>query len=356
MKIGIYSDVHCSYTSSILPLHDENSKYTKRLKMIIDSYKWMYEEFSKHNVELILNGGDTFDSHTIRSEELTAITEAYSYSKGIPEYHILGNHDTLDTSRNFYSTSIFDSMPFVTIVSQPMKLNDQISLLPYMKAEDIDSSMLETISNKILLSHIDIYGSHLRPDYIMSSGVSPELLSIYFDNVLNGHLHTYELLKRTSNNGYIMNVGNLTSISFSDNNSYIPGIMIFDTDTYQYERIENPYAILFRKFKCNNMKELSDSLNNLEENHEYCIRVTVPFILKDSVTEFIENNKKIIAYRLTVDIGTTKSELPIRLSTMDNTSIVDDFEKFIDSNQNILKYPKNLYDKIIEEVDNRYVL
>ena len=41
-KIGIYSDVHISHNSSIMPtfLGEYDNKYTTRLKMCIDSMKW----------------------------------------------------------------------------------------------------------------------------------------------------------------------------------------------------------------------------------------------------------------------------------------------------------------------------
>ena len=46
MKIGIYSDVHISRTSSIMPLYlNENSKYTLRLQNCINSMNEMYQTF-----------------------------------------------------------------------------------------------------------------------------------------------------------------------------------------------------------------------------------------------------------------------------------------------------------------------
>ena len=73
MKIGIYSDVHISRTSSILPLYlNDQSKYTLRLENCINSMNDMYQTFEDRNVDVIINCGDTFNSHTISADEMSA--------------------------------------------------------------------------------------------------------------------------------------------------------------------------------------------------------------------------------------------------------------------------------------------
>ena len=136
MKIGIYSDLHISRNSSIMPLHKEDSKYSTRLQMILDTGKWMYEEFEKQGVELIVNCGDTVDSSVLKADEISALQEFYSYSKGVEEYHIVGNHELSD--KNFYSTSILNQLKFVTIVDRikSFYIGDVgIAFIPYVKPD-----------------------------------------------------------------------------------------------------------------------------------------------------------------------------------------------------------------------------
>ena len=76
-RILIYSDLHCSYTSSILPLYSKNTNgFTTRLQMIIDTGKWISDIAEKEPVDLIVNGGDTFDSILVKAEELSAVQKA----------------------------------------------------------------------------------------------------------------------------------------------------------------------------------------------------------------------------------------------------------------------------------------
>ena len=114
MRVGIYTDIHCSYTSSILPLHIDNSCYTARLKMVVDTFKWMYELFEHNNVDYIVNCGDLFDSYRLRAEEISAMAESLSYNSGIPEYHIIGNHEVMDVRRNFYATALLNNYNYIS--------------------------------------------------------------------------------------------------------------------------------------------------------------------------------------------------------------------------------------------------
>lgn len=353
MNIGIYSDVHVSYTSSIMPLSCPGSKYTRRLQMIIDSFKYMYDVFEKNNVELIFNNGDLFDSHTIRSEELTAVAEAYSYSKGVKEYHIIGNHDTLDNSRNFYSTSILDSSGFISVINEPTVLEDGISLLPYMKPEFVTIDLLNSLSSKsnILMSHIDILGSHLRPDYTMDSGVDPELLANYFDVVFNGHLHTHEVINTSRSR--VMNLGSFSSNSFSDSNSYRPGFWIYNTETKIGKRYENPNAILFRKYSVSSIESLIELLNKrVRRNAKYIMRITVPYSLRSDARDVIQSYENIVAFKIVADIKSSminpNSDISKRINS--ENDITEEFLKFLDDNPNLMKYPRKYYDEYIKKI------
>ena len=93
MKIGIYSDVHISRTSSIMPLYlNENSKYTLRLQNCINSMNEMYQTFENKNVDLIINCGDTFNSHTISVDEISSYLDI-NHKSFCKELVIVGNHD-----------------------------------------------------------------------------------------------------------------------------------------------------------------------------------------------------------------------------------------------------------------------
>jgi DNA repair exonuclease SbcCD nuclease subunit len=355
MKIGGISDPHISYTSSITPLYCEGGKYTMRLQSIIDSFHWMYDLFDTLKVDLIVDTGDLVDRNILRSEELTALSEAFSYSKDTPEIYVTGNHDMLDNDHNFYASSILRNMSFVTVYNEPCKIDNNISVLPHMKPEDITPDILKSIRNKILFSHIDIKGSHLRSDYIMDTGVQPELLAENFNYTFNGHLHTAEDINTSKN--CVKNVGSMMSISFSDSNSYIPSVYTFDTETHEFKRYDNPHAILFRKINVPTLSTLMTKLSDLSKTkipHKYILRVTVPYSLREEAKHVIDKYNNVVAYRVVADIRSsvvaTQEDTTVNKIVSDK-GVDQDFVDFIESNRDILKYPIDKYKKILSCID-----
>lgn len=349
MKIGLYTDIHASYNSSILPLFYKDNIYTTRLNMIINTFKWMYKIFDENEVDIICNCGDLFDSHTLRSEEIKAVSEAFSYSKGIREIHIPGNHEILDDNLNFYSNALLRNFNFITLVDKP-SIIDGISVLPYMKSDNVTTDILKSIKGNILISHLDIEGSHLRPDYIMDSGINPELLAEYFKIVFNGHIHTPEIIKTSKN--IVMNIGSTTSMSFNDSNEYIPSICIYDTSTEKLTRINNPYAILFRRLSVNSIASFIKKYESYDNKYTYSFRVTCPYNIRNNIKEIIESKPNIIASRVISSINNISIENHETIkSSLSKIDILNEFNNYIKSDNVNLKAPINNYNKIISELN-----
>lgn len=361
MKIGIITDIHASFTSSIMPIHKEGSIYTTRLQMVIDSIKWSQNLFKEKGVDLVVNIGDLFDNHIVRAEELTAVSEAY-YSTDIDEIYVLGNHETLDVNRKFHSSSILENFDHVTVVSHPSVINYKgynLSILPYMSPDMIKPDVLNNIKGNILFSHIDIRGSHLRPDYTAEFGVEPEMLSMYFNHVFNGHIHTAERI--LPEKGYdIRNVGSLTSTSFSDSNEYVPSAHIYDTDTNEFVSYQNPYAILFRRFSANSIKEVIDKLERYNNQFKYILRVTVPYDIREETSKIVESKSNVITSRIISDISKENKdfknlEITESINSVKSDNIKVEFLNFLkydyeEVNQEILKYPYEQYLEVISGV------
>lgn len=343
MKIGIFADMHISTTSSILPLTSSDSKWTRRLKMMKDTYDWMMDIFKEKKVDVIVNLGDFFDSHTLTSEELSLYSEFKPID--IPVFSLVGNHEVLN--KMYYSCSILDN-----VIDEPKLLDIhgcKLAFLPYMKSEDVTSELLSKISsdNCILFSHIDIKGSMLRPDYIMSSGVEPELLSWYFGTVFNGHLHTYEKMLVSDCNIY--NIGSVTSKSFSDSNDYIPHISIYDTESKSLEFFDNHNAVLFRKISGNSLYDIITALDKLDSSYEYAIRATVPYSIVKDVNEELRKQDKVSSFRVIGKISNNSDV--INNSVNSSVDIADMGEEFINflEDRTDRKYSMKDYESIIKE-------
>ena len=281
--------------------------------MVIDSIKWSQNLFQSKNVDFVVNLGDLFDNNVVRSEELTAISEAYS-TQSIKEFYLLGNHETLDLGRNFYSTSMLESDK-LKIINEPCKININdltISFIPYMPYDNINHEMLKKIQSDIVFTHLDIRGSRLRQDYQAEFGVEPDLLAMYFNHVFNGHIHTAERI--LPDKGYdIRNVGSLTSISFADSNNYIPSAHIYDTETKEFISYQNPYSILFRRIKVNSIKELYSKLENFNNQFTYIIRATVPYDIREECSDILNNVKNVLTSRVVSDISSNNKNYSLKI-------------------------------------------
>jgi predicted phosphodiesterase len=288
--------------------------------MIIDTAKWMYKEFESHKVDFIVNCGDTVDSSVLKADELSALKEFYSYSRGVQEWHIVGNHELSD--KNFYATKILDQLDFISVVSSATRLIDNncpsIAFIPYVKPEywkknGID--ILRSIEADICFSHIDINGSKLRGTYIIEDGIDPEILAQHFKVVINGHLHTAEKIETSQNAVY--NIGSVSSNSFVDSNEYIPSICILDTDTMQIQRINNPHSILFRTYHCNDTKDIMTKISSLNQSYRYILHIKCPYGIRDDIKNIISEHKNIIASRVTVDVSTGNSDIKNTINVSD---------------------------------------
>lgn len=282
MIIGIYTDAHFAVASSILN-GTAGYKYSARLDMLVDSFKWMYETFESENVELIFNGGDLIDSDFIKARESSAIAEALSYGGKIPEYHIVGNHEKEDKASRYTSLSLLDKNRKITVISEPTKIDDTFSVIPYTR--DLDYIDLEPLANKVLISHIDYEGMNVGK-ITLTNGLNMQYACNYFDLILNGHIHAPALY-----NEKIMNIGAMVGHGFDDNYGVCyPSIMILDTDTLKTRRIINPYSALFLKSKCSSVADLMKYLKSLSSlPNPKCLKIEVPYSIRDEVRDYLES-------------------------------------------------------------------
>lgn len=331
MKIGIYSDLHLSRNSSIMPLYQNSgSRYTTRLQMILGTGKWMYEEFEKQGVDIIVNCGDTVDSSVLKADEISALREFFSYSRGIKEYHIVGNHELSD--KNFYSTSILNQLDFVTIIDSFKCISVggcTISFIPYVKPDywKYNMDIIRKLESDICFSHIDINGSKLRGTYVVEDGLDPEILAQYFKITINGHLHTAEKIETSRNAVY--NIGSVSSNSFVDSNDYIPSICILDTDTFEIQRINNPSSILFRTHHCNDIAKMVSIINRMNVSYKYILHIKCPYDIKDDIKNIMNGCESIIASRVTVDVNQNTAEIKNTINVSDVFSF-DVKKEFLD--------------------------
>jgi len=311
--------------------------------MVIDTFKWMYQLFEDNGVDLIVNCGDLFDAHTVRAEEVAALSEALSYSRGTPEIHLLGNHEILDRRRNFYATALLRNYSHIEVIDIPVKWESGLSFLPYMDFSEAEESIV-MLKNDILFSHIDIKGSKVTPQYELEVGVEPVNLSNTFKLVLNGHIHNMQKWY-----GSVYNIGATTSLSFSDNSDYIPGVRILDTSTMEFEPYHNPHSIRFIKMDVDDVKWLSSRIDKVFGN-KVVVKLQVPFEMRDDVDKMLQQHEKVLTYRIQTDrvnSSVVKETAKFELNT--SQDVYSKFEEFLER-QDGLKYPLENYKQFVTEL------
>lgn len=349
MKIGIYSDVHFSITSSILS-RINGYKYSSRLDSIVDSFKWMYEVFSSENVDLIISGGDLTSSDILKPEENSAIYEALSYSCGTPEEHILGNHEIKDKNSRYNSVSLLKGYSNITlidsIVEKVYDSNIHIIYVPYTSNKDNYNKLYNLLDNSdkshkyYIVSHMSYIGENYN-NYIETEGLDKIRLMDNYDNVkaiFNGHIHNVK------DDRIYHQIGSLVGNSFSDNyEEGYPGVIIYDTDTDKMTRIINPNAVLFFKMKVTSIRALSTQLGKLPTDNGKCVRIEVPSSIKDDASKYLSDKSdkyKIVEYRVKTQYEpNSKSNIDKIESLSTYKSPYDALIGFINS-QNSLPYPQ----------------
>lgn len=331
MKIGIYSDLHCSKSSSILS-SSAGSKYSQRLDLIVKTFEWMYDLFDREKVDFIVNNGDTFDSDIILASENAALAEALSKSKGLKEYHLLGNHEKSSKSSRVHSVALLDNYDNIEVVTSPKALPEyNIALLPYTSDyENLEIfSQLHDQGADYLFTHADYIGMKYDTGKESEYGFSPQVALDYFKIIFNGHIHSAS----SNHNNRLINIGSVLGSGFG--NSYresYPSVIIFDTETGQYTRYVNPHSPLFFKHSSRTLSDLITWMQQLDTSHMYCIKVEVPYTMREDarnvIDKYISQNPGVVLASRVQGIVETSANL---LECRDVVEAINNFDSGVDA-------------------------
>lgn len=340
MKLFIYSDVHISRTSSILPLISDYKKYTYRQNMIVKTAKWMTDILLQNDIDMIINLGDTFDQNTITSYDIDTASEFFKIFKHINKQHLVlcGNHEMLNTDYNVLR--LLDNIDGIQVIDTPTVI-DNLLFLPYCDYNDLDLSNYN--GSEYAFLHHDIYGSKVSPTNVLDFGISQDSLG-KFKKVFNGHVHAKS---KFSN---IINVGSITTHSFADSSESVPTCYIFDTVTQELKEFENTICPLFRKINVDSIDGLNTNLDSLDNRFKYVLHLDCAYELKEQVNSIMKEMPNLITYKITTK--SIKQEdtnvKPEDIKLESNLDIKQSFKDFLSTGIE-LKYPMNLYNEVVGE-------
>lgn len=319
MKIGIIGDIHWSKYSSIL--RSRGNKYSTRLENCIESINWA-EETTK-DCDLIVYLGDFFDYESLKSEEITALSEINW--NNVQHEFLVGNHELGLNDLTFSSAHIFKMNNMEVITSPTLYIDDdeetELCFLPYIlnntgNLEDYFEKHLY-FDKRVIFSHNDIAGIQLGK-FIAKSGFSIENIEKNCDLFINGHIHNGSKISDK-----IYNVGNLTGQNFSEDAMiYKHNIFILDTHNLNIEILENPYSLKFYKF------DSLEDLVNFNFNSNSIITAKLYNGVINEARTFVNNNKNILAHRFIISQkDTTESSLNKNVSLTINH--LEKFQEFV---------------------------
>ena len=363
MKIFLYSDLHISRTSSIMPIGNDN-KYTYRQKMIIETGNYLVDIIDKEQPDLIINLGDSFDKNVVTSYDIDVASEFFKCFRmlSIPHLVLVGNHEMIN--QEFNAIKILSNINNITVINEPCTINTslitrirhpdadltntpkdeniKLAFLPYCNHKDI----LEFPEGDFLFSHQDIQGSIIRGSFALPEGIDPNILKDKYKLVFNGHIH------KPSISGNVINIGSISTHSFSDDEEAVPQCYIFDTNTMDLKTFKPTICPLFRKLEIKDNNDLLSQLNKLNKQYKYILHVVCPFESRDEIKQTLQESADlVIANRITVkvakeeNISNDKEDV---LNLQSNIDIKQSFKDFLDITE--LKLPRKYYDKVLEGV------
>lgn len=207
------------------------------------TYQWIKDVIEKHQPDIIVRLGDTFDKHS--SVTPLAIDRFYELSLKpflhIPNYFILGNHDLF--YKNTLKTSIvksilegFSSNNKIHVIDRPTETEFGL-LLPWLNDESMNDSInaLVNSTNDYCFGHLEFAGFKMTKTYTCDH---EKLSQTYFKNfkkVFSGHFHI------SSEKGNIIYVGTPSQFDWNDVDDQ-KKLHLLNTTTHEILEIENPYS------------------------------------------------------------------------------------------------------------------
>lgn len=330
MKLFLYSDVHISKTSSILPISIKNSKNSYRQQMILDTAKYMREIIDEYKPDLIINLGDTFDQNIITSYDVKIASEFFKILGNTKQIIITGNHDMLNY--NYNAIELLDNIENLKVINKPESI-ENLAFMPYCEQQDI----FDLPEGDFLFSHLDIENAIIRKNILSKSGVKADVLQSKYKLIYNGHIHKYSIMRN------LINVGSVTTHSFADDDESVPQCYLFDTETLDLKIFKPKCCPLFRHITINSIEDLKEQLKNIDRTYKYIINCKCEYDLKMQVKEVLKSDENIVNFKITTMITNTENKqidetLIEQLSNVDIKKSLKEFLKEVDLKNNIDMY------------------
>lgn len=217
-KLAMWTDVHFGARNNSDQHNLDNLEF-------ID---WFIEKVKEEKPSHIAFLGDFFENrNAINVRTMDRATEGCRKlnALGIPIIWIVGNHDLYHRQdRAIFSTDIFRDLENFLLVSEPMELNKDWFVAPYMFRAEYPGLVGDINTHKYVLGHFEFRNFVVTGDSrVMDHGPDAEDFAGP-DYIFSGHFH-----KRQANKNIIY-IGNPFPTNFGDAGDAARGCCIFDIE------------------------------------------------------------------------------------------------------------------------------
>jgi DNA repair exonuclease SbcCD nuclease subunit len=324
MKLGIITDTHYSFKKANKAFHDYFAKFYDDV---------FFPTLESRKIDIVIHMGDAFDNRKGVDYWALEWAKRNVYDRfrelGITVYNIVGNHDTyFKNSNEINSVDIllkeYENVIPISKISEFNIDGFNALMIPWICNDNQEESFkkIKSTKAKVAFGHLELSGFEVFPGQKQEEGIGKEIFN-KFDRVFTGHYHT------RSDDGKIFYLGNPYQMFWSDVDD-TRGFTIFDTETYEIERINNPHQIFYRIFY-DDAEVQKNSITHLKDK---IVKVVVR--KKDDLLKFDKFIDKILKTN------------PLELKIVESIDIND--EDF-DYDENEIEDTLTILNKYVQEVE-----
>ena len=247
MKIALLNDTHFG-------VRNDSPAFQKYQNEFYNDLFFPY--LIENNIKTLLHLGDVVDRRKFINHNTAHNFKKIFWNKldelNIETHITIGNHDTYYKNTNeinaLQNLSISKNCKIYTSAEEVNFGGLDILLLPWICDDNYDDTLhkIDNSTAEIAMGHLEIKGFEMHKGHMNEHGLEKSLFK-RFEKVLSGHFH------KKSDDGHIYYLGSQYEMTWSDYKDP-KGFHIFDTDTRELERIQNPKRI-FKKFIYNDTME-----------------------------------------------------------------------------------------------------
>jgi DNA repair exonuclease SbcCD nuclease subunit len=295
----------------------------------VDVLRWIESMAHKYKPDVVVNLGDTFDTHGVVRSELMKEFQNHVMSitrwSGLQYWYVLGNHDQYKPKDSKYHALQTFNISGFRLFDKVEHMGDDITIVPYV--QEFADFPLNT--KRICITHNTFIGADYgfkREDAGVDAG------KVSADVIISGHIHKRQTF------GKVIYPG--TPFAHNSNDvDEVKGLLLYDTETGEQEFIESPFpkwrSLEFTVSATSSLSDFNETLKKeLNDNDKFILKVHGPKVelaayFKSKEYLAIVKGKNVLPKPLPND--KTKQKISIKSTSM--RDIMDEYvNKIYDGN------------------------